>query len=173
MHISLLYFCSLLEQAVIVLVVETIGPVHPSFLQQVKTEKFVELRCEQAPTYFLMPICFNVVLILICAILGYLTRKLPENFNESWYIFVSVSTTLFAWSVFLPTYYTVFYAYQQQALLAFCLILNSLITIGCLFLPRVYAIMCVEEQAMDIMTMNTKVSTVGPQAVSTHCGSMQ
>ncbi|ELU13847.1 hypothetical protein CAPTEDRAFT_72291, partial [Capitella teleta] len=130
----------LLLQIGMVIISNSISTISPGLLQQVKTKPFVELRCEQALPAFLLPICFNVALILLCAVLGYLTRKLPENFNESWYIFVSVSTTLFAWSVFLPTYFSVFYAYQQAALLSFCLLLNAFITVGCLFLPRAYAI---------------------------------
>lgn len=66
----------------------------------------------------------------------------------------------FLLGVFLATYCVVFYVNQQQVLLAFCLILNSLITIGCLFLPRVYAVMCVDEEALRIMAVNTKVTSL-------------
>jgi hypothetical protein len=78
--------------------------------------------------------------MLICSVIGFLTRKLPENFNESWFIFVSVSTTLFAWIVFIPAYFTSYYAYMQSAILSFCLVLNCFVTLGCQFVPIIYAV---------------------------------
>lgn len=149
-----------------VIISNIISTIRPRRLQQVESEPFVELRCQQALSAFLLPVCFNVALILLCAILGYLTRKLPENFNESWYIFVSVSTTLFAWSVFLPTYFTVYYAYQQAALLSFCLLLNAFITVGCLFLPKAYAVLFVSELKIQFSTTSTKTSRIGSSATA-------
>ena len=115
---------------------------------KVPTERHVELFCDLPQVGFLAPLAYNLALIVFCAFYGFLTRKLPENFNESWYIFVSVSTTMFLWMVVLPTYFTTFYAYHQAALLAFCLILNASITLLCLYVPKVYAIYFVEEGSM-------------------------
>ena len=97
----------------------------------------------------------NLILLLLCACFGFLTRKLPENFNEAWYIFVSVSSTAFLWLVFLPTYFTTFYAVHQAALLATCLILNATITLCCLFLPKIYSIFYMDESNMKFLTMST------------------
>ena len=63
-------------------------------------------------------------------------------------MFVSVSTTLFTWIVFVPTYFPAFYAIQQVILLAFCLLLNAYITLGFLFAPKIYAIYFVRETQM-------------------------
>ncbi len=121
---------------------------------KVPTERHVELFCDLPLEGFLAPLSYNLALILLCAIYGFLTRNLPENFNESWYIFVSVATTTFLWTVFLPTYFTTFYAYHQAALLAFCLILNASITLLCLYVPKIYAIYFVEE---DSMTFSSEI----------------
>ena len=53
--------------------------------------------------------------MLVCVVIGFVTRKLPENYNESSFIFISVATTLFAWAVFIPAYFTSYYAYMQSA----------------------------------------------------------
>ena len=124
---------------------------------QVPTEKHVELFCDLPLEGLLIPLGYNLALIILCAIYGFLTRKLPENFNESWYIFISVSTTTFLWVVFLPTYFTTFYAYHQAALLAFCLILNASITLLCLYVPKIYAIYFFDED--QIKFMDTQVTT--------------
>ena len=156
-------------QTLVVVVATSVGPISAGLLQQVRTERAVELTCDQALLAFLMPLAFNVALILVCAVLGFMSRKLPENFNESWYIFVSVATTLFMWAVFLPTYFTVYYAYQQAALLALCLILNAYITMGCLFVPKVYAVLCVDEKNIKLHSttgISTRVATAGVTMVT-------
>ena len=126
---------------------------------KVPTEKHVELFCSLPLEGFLAPLSYNLLLILLCAIYGFLTRKLPENFNESWHIFVSVCTTMFLWVVFLPTYFTTFYAYHQAALLAFCLLLNASITLLCLYVPKIYAIHYVSEDRITTFSYNDSDNT--------------
>ncbi len=125
----------------------------------VPTEKRVELLCDLPAQGLLIPLSYNLILIILCACFGFLTRKLPENFNESWYIFVSVSTTTFLWVVFLPTYFTTSYAYHQAVLLALCLILNVFITVLCLYVPKIYAIYFVDEEKLSIVTYQQTQTT--------------
>ena len=120
------------------------------------TEKYVELTCYQPTEGFLTPLAFNLFLLVVCAVHGFLVRKLPENFNESWYIFVSVLTTLFMWIVFLPTYFSMFYAYYPNVLLALCLTLNGFITLFTLYVPRLYAVYFISEEDMKL---NTQTAT--------------
>ncbi len=110
---------------------------------------------------FLLPLSFNLLLLLVCAGHGFLIRKLPANFNESWYIFVSVLTTLFIWIVFLPTFFSTFYAYYKVALLTLCLVLNGFITLFTLYIPKVYAIYFVDEDKIQIEQLHT-ISSVVP-----------
>ncbi len=125
-----------------------IGPPEAKLRMKVPIERHVELFCDLPLEGFLAPLAYNLTLIIMSAAFGFLTRKLPENFNESWYIFISVCTTTFLWLVFLPTYFTTFYAYHQAALLAFCLLVNAVITLLCLYVPKIYAIYFVEEEQM-------------------------
>ena len=57
---------------------------------KVLTERHVELFCDLPLVSFLAPVAYNVALILLAAVYGFLTRKLPENYNESWYIFIYI-----------------------------------------------------------------------------------
>ena len=50
-----------------------------------------------------------------------------------------------------------FYAYHKAALLSFVLILNSAVTIVCLYLPKIYALYFVDES--KIKTTNFESST--------------
>ena len=133
----------------------------------VDTYKQVELFCEMDISQFMLCVSYNLILLLLCAVHAFLTRTLPDNFNESGYLFVTVCITSFLWLVFLPTYFTMFYAYHQAALLAFCLFLNCACALLCLFLPKVYAVYFLNENDMAIMTggSNKRTATqsqVGP-----------
>ncbi len=126
----------------------------------IPTLPYVEMSCARPVLAFLLPLSLNLVLILACAVLGFLTRKLPENFNDSWYIFLSVSSTLFMWVVFLPTYFTMFYAVYKAAMLLLCLLLNAAITVGCQFAPKLYALYYVQEEKMKFSTTGTTSTAV-------------
>ncbi len=135
----------------------------------IMTEKYAELFCDLQIEALLVPLSYNLILLLCCGTYGYLTRKLPENFNESWYIFVSVSTTIFIWLVFIPTYFTTFYAHHQVALLAVGLILNAYVTLLCLFIPKLYAIFYLDETSQKVghtQTSGIIVTSIAPCTVS-------
>ena len=129
----------------------------------VSTKPYVELQCQQDIKGLLIPLAFNILLILTCAIFAFLTRKLPDNFNESWYIFLCVSTTLFVWIAFFPTYFTAFYAYHKAALLAFALILNAAVTLICMFGPKVYALYYVNENDIKVTDFSQSATRGGPK----------
>lgn len=132
----------------------------------VRTEKYVELVCSRTIWAFLIPMVYNIAMIMMCAVYGFRTRKLPQNFNESWFIFISVATTLFAWVVLLPSYFNAFYAYHQEALLALCLIINVYICLLCQYGPKIYAIYYVDKEAMQVtMTYGTGIQGEGSSVV--------
>ena len=121
----------------------------------IETQPYLELYCKLELRALLIPLVYNLVIILLCAVHGFLIRSLPENFNESKYIFVSVMTTTFLWVVFIPTYFTTFYAYQKSILLATCLILNATITLLLLFCPKIYAVYFVNESKIKYDSSDT------------------
>ncbi len=131
---------------------------HPTVAKMtmpVTTEKHVELHCQMTLINLTLPLSFNLLLLLLCAIFGFLTRKLPDNFNESWYIFISVSTTIFIWIAFLPTHIMAFYAYHKAALLSLALILNAAVTSLCLFVPKIYAVYFVDENDIKVTNFSS------------------
>ncbi|CAH1780393.1 unnamed protein product [Owenia fusiformis] len=125
--------------------------------QPVLTEKFVELLCWIPLESLIAPLVYNLVLIIICSYYGFKTRFLPDNFNESRFIFFSVSTTLFLWIAFLPTYFTASSAYHKATLLSALLILNASVTLLVLFLPKLYAIYYISE---DHMKFTASIMTI-------------
>ncbi len=157
-HLPLLKY-NILFQIILSIVGEMVSPAQATLRMPVKTEKYVELHCNMPLEGLLIPLSYNLFIIVLCSVYGFLTRKLPENFNEAWYIFASVFTTIFVWIVLLPTYFTAFYTYHQAALLAFSLFLNASVTLLCLYMPKLYAIYILEAEDIKV-AVTTGISTV-------------
>ena len=147
-------------QVLALLLSEFLWPSTSEMSMPIQSDKYVELFCDQSVAGFIIPLSYNLAFILICAILGFISRKIPQNYNETWYIFVSVSTTSFMWLVLLPTYFTSFYASNKAALLALCMLLNIGITLSCLFFPKVYAVLYVKESNLQLSGASTFISNV-------------
>jgi len=139
---------------------ETVSPSLASLSMPSSYDKYVEAFCYKSTVWFLIPLAYNIILMLVCALIGFITRKLPENFNESWFIFISVTTTLFAWVVFIPSYFTSHFAYMQSAILGFCLVLNCCVTLGCQFVPIMYAVAFVTPERIKFSTQTMHVSVM-------------
>lgn len=108
-------------------------------------EPFVEVACIlylEGTTIFLV---YNLFMLFVIAVLAYKTRDLPDNFNESRYISVCVSATLLGWLIFIPSYLMAPREYVKILVLSMALILNHSVALVFLFLPRVYAVLYVEE----------------------------
>lgn len=109
---------------------------------------YVTLQCHLLDIHLVLPLSYNLFFLFLCAVFGFLTRRVPENFSESWYIFISVTTNLFIWVAFIPTYFLAFYTYHRVALLSFALVLNAKVMAVCIFFPKVYAIYFVDENTI-------------------------
>ena len=76
----------------------------------------VWLRCRINDTSFLVSQSYNMVLICVCTVYAFKTRKIPENFNESKFIVFTMYTTCVIWLAFLPIYFTIRHALEVRLL---------------------------------------------------------
>ena len=125
----------------------------------IRTEKYVELHCNLNPLALFIPLAFNIFLVLLCSIFAFLARKLPDNFNECWYIFLTLATTLFIWIAFLPANFAAFYAYHKAALLGLALNLIGCVTLVVLFGPKIYALFYVPDDEIKITDFEGSTSS--------------
>jgi hypothetical protein len=51
-------------------------------------------------------LAYHVLLVLVCTVMAFKTRRLPDNYNESRYIAFCVDTTLLVWVIFVPAYFS-------------------------------------------------------------------
>lgn len=75
-----------------------IREIHPQPLVAVLT-------CKVSTFSLIMSLVYNMVLILLCTLYAFKTRKIPENFNEAKYIGFTMYSTCIVWLAFLPIYF--------------------------------------------------------------------
>ena len=118
--------------------------------QPLTTESFVEMLCNLPVTAVMYSLSYNLILMLACSAFAFKARRLPDNFNESRFIFICVCTTLFLWCAFIPSYFSAFYASQKIVLLVSVLLFNSAVMLLCLYAPRIYAVIYLDEEKQGV-----------------------
>ncbi|KAH9514734.1 hypothetical protein Btru_023452 [Bulinus truncatus] len=129
--------------------------------QPVPTEKYVELSCDMTLPGLISFLVYNLFLVTLCSIFAFKTRKLPENFNESRFTSMCVSTALIIWLSFIATYFTATKEEVRVLLLSMTLLINHTVALVFLFLPKIYAAVYVD---------SSRITTQGRVNTITHNG---
>ncbi|XP_022098847.1 metabotropic glutamate receptor 7-like isoform X2 [Acanthaster planci] len=103
----------------------------------------VILECAVTDLSLVLSLSYAMVLIVMCTLYAFKTRKMPENFNEAKFIAFAMYTTCVVWVAFIPIYIgTSSTDYKiQQTLLCLCFIVSATVTLGCIFVPKIYIVM--------------------------------
>ena len=111
----------------------------PSKLYFYPPANYIEAYCEFG-NGFLASIIGNLLLVLACCYYAFKARKVPSNYNESKFIAISVYSTLVFGMAAVPVYITAASVLQKVATLCVAILLNSILTLFCVYLPKLYAI---------------------------------
>ena len=65
----------------------------------------VRLACNASTMGIIVPLGFDILLIVLCTLYAIKTRNLPENFNEAKFIGFTMYTTCVIWTAFVPIYF--------------------------------------------------------------------
>ena len=96
--------------------------------------------CQQSHTAILvLSLVYNSVIIAGCIILGWMTRRFPDNFNEAERVMFTSFTLVIVWVLFVPLYFNT-KRELQMGVLALGIILSSVALMAGIFFPRVYII---------------------------------
>ncbi len=98
------------------------------------------IQCNSNTNDLIVSISYNLLLILLCTVYAFRTRKVPENFNEARFIGFVMYTTCAIWLAFLPLFYGASVGYRSVAL-SLNLILNSTTILVGLFGIKVYIVL--------------------------------
>ena len=114
-------------------------PSQPELLLPAQRKPYVEIHCHFGYG-FLGSSIYNSIIIIACCYYAFKARKVEENFNESKFIAVSVYSTLIACLAAIPVYYTATSVTQKIGAVNVVLLLNTYVTLFCLYIPKLYAI---------------------------------
>lgn len=126
------------------------------------TESYIS--CEISYKLLLPPVVYNLLLGIACAYHAFKTRKLPDNFNESKFIGMTVYTTVIMWVAFIPAYMSINSRYYKIVPLSIALLINAVFTTCCLFVPRLYALRWVERGRMNLRTLSVSLQSISDKA---------
>ena len=133
--------------------------VTPPYVETVPTSPGAqELICHFPVAPFTTSFVINAILLIICAFFAFLTRKLPDNFNESRFIAFCVYSTLIIWLSVLPAYITATTSSLRVSLLCAMLILNASVPLILIYFPKVYAILYVSAESLHVRKTTTRSS---------------
>ncbi|CAH1781860.1 unnamed protein product [Owenia fusiformis] len=138
-------------QVVISFITAVITPPEIGLSMPLITEKYVELSCDMPLSSLLTSLSYNILLVLLCAFYAFKTRKLPDNFNESRFISMCVYTTLVIWCALIPIYFTttIGKGFLKIIILSLALLLNCTVALVMFFVPKIYALLCISEEAIQ------------------------
>ena len=127
-----------MPQALIGVVGILVNP--PKGTYSYESTDFTLIQCNSSTNDLIVSICYNLLLILLCTIYAFRTRKVPENFNEARFIGFVMYTTCAIWLAFLPLFYGASIGYRNVAL-SLNLILNATTILVGLFGMKLYIVL--------------------------------
>lgn len=83
--------------------------------------------------------CYISLLSLICTVLAFKARKLPENFNETKHISLTMLSLNLVWIASYTAYFGVT-SKTRNSVVSLCVDAASIFILGCMFFPRIYII---------------------------------
>ncbi|KAM4601784.1 glutamate receptor, metabotropic 8b [Polymixia lowei] len=108
------------------------------------------LKCDISDLSLICSLGYSILLMVTCTVYAIKTRGVPETFNEAKPIGFTMYTTCIIWLAFIPIFFGTAQSaermYIQTATLTVSLSLSASVSLGMLYMPKVYIILFHPEQ---------------------------
>ncbi|XP_015241992.1 PREDICTED: metabotropic glutamate receptor 8-like [Cyprinodon variegatus] len=108
------------------------------------------LKCDISDLSLICSLGYSILLMVTCTVYAIKTRSVPETFNEAKPIGFTMYTTCIIWLAFIPIFFGTAQSaekmYIQTATLTISLSLSASVSLGMLYVPKVYIIIFHPEQ---------------------------
>ena len=111
----------------------------------------LQLICENFNHFsYVLGIAYPLALLAVCTYYAIITRKIPEAFNESKYIGLTVYTTCVVWVSFFPIYFMSSDNLDIRTItLSVTCMVSASVVLACLFAPKLYMVLCKKETTLQ------------------------
>ncbi|XP_064162608.1 metabotropic glutamate receptor 4-like isoform X2 [Anguilla rostrata] len=108
------------------------------------------LKCDISDLSLISLLGYSMLLMVTCTVYAIKTRGVPETFNEAKPIGFTMYTTCIVWLAFIPIFFGTAQSaekmYIQTATLTISVSLSASVSLGMLYMPKVYVILFRPEQ---------------------------
>ena len=135
--------------------------VKTSYGQAGNAPEIVETCQQPHAALLILSLIYNAFIIVGCTILGLMTRRFPENFNEARHVMFTSFTLIVVWVLFAPL---VLYTEDefQTGVLALGIVLTGIAVMAGIFFPRVFIIVFQKEKnTKEYVSQQNHTATVG------------
>ncbi|XP_072018081.1 metabotropic glutamate receptor 2-like [Amphiura filiformis] len=122
--------------------------------------RYLQITCILSKGETIRVMVWNIFIVLVCCTFAFLTRKLPENYNETKFITFCSFCSLVVLLAFSSTYFTVGDAYYRSGYSSLGLIVNATVTLLCLYAAKIYAIYFVKSDNHRALRMTSRSRSI-------------
>ncbi|KAM4610272.1 glutamate receptor, metabotropic 6a isoform 2-T2 [Polymixia lowei] len=108
------------------------------------------LKCDMSDLALISCLSYSIILMVTCTVYAVKSRGVPETFNEAKPIGFTMYTTCIVWLAFVPIFFGTAQSTEkmfiQTTTLTVSMSLSASVSLGMLYLPKVYVILFLPEQ---------------------------
>uniref|UniRef100_A0A3Q2ZN14 Glutamate metabotropic receptor 6 n=1 Tax=Kryptolebias marmoratus TaxID=37003 RepID=A0A3Q2ZN14_KRYMA len=113
------------------------------------------LKCDMSDLSIICCLSYSIILMVTCTVYAVKSRGVPETFNEAKPIGFTMYTTCIVWLAFVPIFFGTMFI--QTATLTVSMSLSASVSLGMLYVPKVYIIILHPEQNVQKRKRSFKV----------------